>query len=383
MWSLSSILSLLAFRYAAIIAWLVIALLLVRPAKLKLPWTCIVLAILGAMLGRDFWYRLLGGHPYYPDISEGLCNLFGWCYSFGIILAALSILPPYRWWRVRAVVCVFASIVLTCWGHYEVLRLPAVNSYEVEVAGLPPSFDGIRIVHVSDIHCSPSSRRAYVQGIVDRVNAAKPDIVCITGDFVDGSPEARLADMEPLADLRSRWGVFGCTGNHEFYSVGYSAWQPHFAALGIRMLDNDHAIVTNASDMLAIGGVIDPVGMRKRTRSGQCWPAPDVEKAFLGAPPDACRILLSHRPTNLQEHARHGVKLQLSGHTHGAVIWGVAWLPVAALNDWHVKGFFKEGDLTLYVTPGAGQWAGYQLRLGVPSEIAVLTLRRAKLRGPN
>ena len=369
--------SLLVFRYAAIIAWLVIALLLVRPAKLKPAWTCIALIVLGAMLGRSLWYKLLGGHPDYPELSEGLCNFFGWCYSFGMLLAGLSILPPYRWWRVRAVVCVLAAIALSCWGFHEVLRIPEVNNYEVKVTGLPPSFDGIRLVHVSDIHCSPSSRRAYVQGIVDSINAAKPDIVCITGDIVDGSPEARLADLKPLSDIRSRWGVFGCAGNHEFYYVGYRIWRPHFEALGIHMLDNAHEVVTNGTDMLAIGGLLDPVGVRKPMTDTRHWPAPNVTDAFCGAPPAACRILLSHRPVNLKENSRQGVKLQLSGHTHGAVIKGVAWLPVAALNDWHVNGFFKEGDLTLYVTPGAGQWTGYQLRLGVPSEIAVLTLRCA------
>lgn len=378
MWSLSTILSLLVFRYAPIIAWLVAALLLVRPAKLKPAWTCIALVALGAMLARSLWFQLLGGHPYYPDIPENVCNFFGWCYSFGMILAGLSLLPPYRWWRARAAVCMVLAVVLASWGCYEVLKLPAVNNYEVKVSGLPPSFDGIRLVHVSDIHCSPSSRRSYVQGIVDRVNAAKPDIVCMTGDFVDGSPESRLADLEPLADIRSRWGVYGCTGNHEFYYTGYRIWRPYFIGLGIRMLDNAHEIITNGTDKLAIGGVIDPVGMMKPMNGTRHWPAPDVERAFAGAPPAACRILLSHRPINLEENAKHGVKLQLSGHTHGGVIKGIAWLPVAALNDWHVNGFYREGDLILYVTPGAGQWAGYHLRLGVPSEIAVFTLRCAK-----
>ena len=87
--------------------------------------------------------------------------------------------------------------------------------------------------------------------------------------------------------------------------------------------------------------------------------------------------MLAHRPTNLPEHAAAGVKLQLSGHTHGGVLWP-AYPLASMLNDWHVNGLYREDGIALYVTAGAGQWIGFPVRLGIPTEIALLTLRAPK-----
>ena len=90
----------------------------------------------------------------------------------------------------------------------------------------------------------------------------------------------------------------------------------------------------------------------------------------------AFRILLAHRPTRLAEHAAYGVRLQLSGHTHGGAVRGIDRF-VARANEGHVRGVYREHGLTLYVNSGTGQWAGFPTRLGVPPEITILTLRKA------
>ena len=361
------------FRLLPCLAWLLVVFCLLRPARIGRLAFWAAASALAALLAKRFWLRLFGGGWPDVDLPVQACVLISGAFMFGVTLGFFALLPPYRWWRARAAAFAVLAAALTAWGLYEGLRLPDVNSREVEVEGLPASFDGLRVVQLSDIHCSPMLRRDYVQGIVDRVNALKPDVVCITGDFVDGSPEARFADLEPLSDIRARLGVFGCSGNHEFYS-GYDRWRWHFERFGIRMLDNACATLTNGTDAIAIGGVTDPAGVRFG------WPGPDVEAAFSNAPATTCRILLAHRPTELAAHARHGVRLQLSGHTHGAAIWGLAWLPVAWMNDFHVKGLYREGGATLYVTPGSGQWMGYPLRIGTPSEIAAFTLRSGLMR---
>jgi len=261
-----------------------------------------------------------------------------------------------------------------------------VRSREIVVEGLPQSFDGTRLVQISDLHCSPSARRDYVQGVVDRVNSLNPDIVCITGDFVDGNPKLRENDMAPLGELRARWGVYGCMGNHECYSE-YHKWRPIFTRMGIRMLDNAHVVITNGAGRLALGGVVDRSaksyyldgkrGGKPKDKNGKLrrrWPKTDVKAAFSNAPPEVCRILLQHQPINTMTNAINGVKLQLSGHTHGAPILGFGWL-IGAMNEGHSVGLYHEHGLTLYVTSGAGQWVGFPLRMGVPSEIAELTLR--------
>ena len=365
-----------------IVAWLMVMLLVVRPARLRCRTQIVLGVLLAALVGKRLWFWVFGGHPVYPDLPEFVCHFCGWGYIFGVLLAALALLPPYRWWRARAAAFTCVAAFLASWGTFESLRLPAVNQHEIIVEGLPSAFDGMRIAHVSDVHCSPSARLSYVRGIVERVNALNPDLVCMTGDFVDGTPEMRAADMAPLADLRAKWGVLGCSGNHEFYS-GYDRWRPIFQRLGIRMLDNACVVITNGADRLAVGGIIDPVVLKmaqKATLDGRrCapWPEPDVQAAFAAVPPSICRILLAHRPTDLPEHAAAGVRLQLSGHTHGGVLWP-AYPLASLLNDWHVNGLYREGGIALYVTAGAGQWIGFPVRLGIPTEIALLTLRAPK-----
>ena len=378
MWSVSRMFWFFLAYLSPIVAWLIVMRLVVRPTR----WRCRTQVVLGVLLAilvvKRLWFWVFGGHPVYPDLPEFVCHFCGWGYIFGVLLAALALFPPYRWWRVRAVAFICVAAFLATWGTFESLRLPAVNQYEIVVEGLPPAFDGMRIAHVSDVHCSPSTRLAYVRGIVDRVNALKPDLVCLTGDLVDGTPEMRAADMAPLADLRAKWGVLGCSGNHEFYS-GYDRWRPIYQRLGIHMLDNACVVITNGTDRLAVGGILDRVVLkmdRKVASIGPC-PKPDVQAAFATAPASACRILLAHRPADLPEHAAAGVRLQLSGHTHGGVLWP-AYPLVSLLNDGHANGLYREDGIALYVTAGAGQWIGFPVRLGLPTEIALLTLRASK-----
>jgi hypothetical protein len=236
-----------------------------------------------------------------------------------------------------------------------------VKEVSIDFPDLPPAFDGYRIVQLSDIHASAAARADRTAGIVQQVNALNPDLVAITGDFVDGPVHLRAADILPLAKLRAADGVVGCTGNHEYYS-GYGFWRTVFHRCGIKMLENDRRTVRRGEDAIAVIGQNDPVSFNT-----------DITAACAGAPP--FRILLAHRPTRLADHAALGISLQLSGHTHGGAILGFDKL-VARANEGHVRGLYREDGITLYVNAGTGQWAGFPTRLGVSPEITCLTLRR-------
>lgn len=376
----------LVFNVSPYVIWAGLALAFVRPMRLGRWRSAGGLALFALALSKTLLYKVFGGHPHYPDLPESFCVVTGIAFSFCAILFVLSLLPPYRNWRRRALVCSLLALGITAWGAYEAMRIPEVRRREIVVEGLARSFDGMRLVHLSDLHCGPSARRDYVKGVVDRVNSLHPDVICITGDFVDGKPKLRAEDMEPLAELRAKWGVFGCVGNHECYSR-YWLWRPIFAKMGVRMLENSHVVITNGTGRLALGGVMDKSAagyfmddlQGKRAKDGKGrkrrrWPRPNVQEAFSNAPPEACRILLSHRPINTFTNAMNGVKLQLSGHTHGAPVWGTGWL-IGMMNEGHSAGLYRENGLALYVTSGAGQWVGFPMRLGVPSEIAEITLR--------
>lgn len=389
------------FEFGPLVVWAALLFAFVRPLRLGRARSVALGALLLVASQKFLIYRIFGGDAFVPDLPERFVNFTGWAYSTCMLLFA----GVCAWWTARGcgrlamrmarrgarersaeaggaqyapmtrrafLSMPAAAAGAAAWGIWEGVRVPGVHELDVRVEDLPAAFEGFRIVHLSDLHCSPAARRARTQGIVDVVNSLDADLVCITGDFVDGSPEQRMDDMRPLASLRARHGVLGCSGNHEYYH-DYAAWRPMLESLGIAMLDNAHRVISRGDAKIAVGGVTDFVAQYNWRRVME---GPDVVKAFAGAPANACRILLQHQPKKVSVNRTWGVRLQLSGHTHGGAIVGFDRL-VKGMNEDHVRGLYREGKLALYVNSGTGQWAGFPLRLGVPAEIAVLRLRPA------
>jgi len=194
-------------------------------------------------------------------------------------------------------------------------------------------------------------------------------LIVVTGDLIDGSFDARRTDVEPLRGLYARDGVWVIPGNHEYF-FGYKAWMRHYASLGMRVLANDHTVLTRDGGSLVLAGLTD------LSAPGTHHPAPDLAAALAGAPSDALIMLLDHQPRNAAQAAAQGVALQLSGHTHGGMILGLDRL-VARANNGFVSGQYTVGGMTLYVNNGTALWPGFALRLGRPSELTRITLRRA------
>ena len=375
-------------------AWLIVLWFGVRPLRLPRAWA-IAFAVLLFLASQKFVvYAVLGGDAFKPELPETFIHVTGWAYSSFMLFVGLvctaAIVKGLAWFflnprqreairatqgiRRRQFVAGLAAAGTAGWGVWEGIRVPRIKRTEIEVEGLPRAFDGFRIVHLSDLHCSAAARREHMKGIVAQANTLNADIVCITGDFVDGSVEARREDLEPLKELKSRLGVFGCAGNHEYYS-GYRIWQPVFEELGISMLDNAHHVFVRGEARLVLGGIPDETACSPRYAGDSV--TPDVVRTFEGAP-EGCRILMKHRPIHLSEHERHGVRLQLSGHTHGGACRGMDLLVAKMGNEDHLRGLYREERIALYVNPGTGQWAGFPLRLGVPAEVSELILRTPK-----
>ncbi|MFJ6695930.1 metallophosphoesterase [Streptomyces sp. NPDC091272] len=245
------------------------------------------------------------------------------------------------------------------YGAYGVLGGPRVKRVTVPLAGLPRAAQGFRIAVVSDIHLGPILGRAHTERIVDAINSTQPDLVAVVGDLVDGSVEDLGRAAEPLAGLRSRHGSFFVTGNHEYYA-GAAPWLAHVRELGLHPLEN--ARVEMAGFDLA--GVNDVGG----EAFGQ---GPDFAKALGDRDRSRASVLLAHQPVQIDEAVRHGVGLQLSGHTHGGQLWPGNL--VAELANPTVAGLERYGDTQLYVSRGAGAW-GPPVRVGAPSDITVVQL---------
>jgi len=261
------------------------------------------------------------------------------------------------------------ALLLSAYGVSQGMAVPKPRQVEVAIKDLPAAFDGYRMLQLTDIHASRLLTGDWVRQVVAESNALKPDLIVITGDLIDGTVDARRDDFRPLGDLQAPDGVIAITGNHEYYAQ-YSDWMQAFRALHMQVLENSHTQVQRGDAALTIAGVTDPVAARYGL------PLPDLQAALAGADPAAPVILLDHRPRNAADAAARGVKLQLSGHTHGGQIVGMDQL-VKRANGGFVSGRYEVDGMTLYVSNGAGLWAGFPARISVPSEITLFTLRRA------
>ncbi|MCP9957635.1 metallophosphoesterase [Streptomyces sudanensis] len=245
-------------------------------------------------------------------------------------------------------------------GAHTVLRGPAVKRVTVPLARLPRAAHGYRIAVVSDIHLGPTLGRAHAQRIVDAVNSTQPDLIAVVGDLVDGTVENLGPAAEPLARLRARHGSFFVTGNHEYFS-GVEEWVEEVRELGLRPLRNERVEIAAGFDL---AGVDDLAG--ERYGSG-----PDFARALGDRDRARTAVLLAHQPVMIHDAVRHGVDLQLSGHTHGGQLWPGNFL--AELANPTVEGLERYGDTQLYVSRGAGAW-GPPVRVGAPSDITVVQL---------
>ncbi|CAN5335164.1 metallophosphoesterase [soil metagenome] len=264
-------------------------------------------------------------------------------------------------------VAVFALATLASLVGYRNARaVPAVADVVVPIAGLPAALEGLRIVQITDLHVGPTIKRPQMQAIVDVVNRLDADIVAITGDLVDGSVAALAGDVAPLGTLRSRYGSFFVTGNHEYYS-GAAAWVAQVRSIGIRVLMNEHVVLDRGGASVVLAGVTD-YGAQHFDAAERSDPV----RAMAGAPADAgLRILLAHQPRSATAAVAAGFDLQLSGHTHGGQF--IPWNLFVPLQQPWVAGLVALGRMQVYVSRGSGYW-GPPMRLGAPSEITCIRL---------
>lgn len=254
------------------------------------------------------------------------------------------------------------ALCATLYGTYEGLRQPDVKTHEVAIKNLGREFDNFKIAMMVDIHADVLTNRKFVQELVRRTNALQPDLILMPGDFVDGTVAARSRDLEPLKDLRAKYGVYGTTGNHEYYYDFYG-WLNEFPRLGIKMLNNEHIVITSGDSHLVIAGVPDQTGSNH-----------DTALAVKDVPENSPVILMDHRPVEAPENSQYKINLQLSGHTHGGQM-PVIYSFVKRFNRGFVRGWYEVNDMKLFVSPGTSQWNGFALRLFDPAEISLLVLK--------
>jgi predicted MPP superfamily phosphohydrolase len=262
--------------------------------------------------------------------------------------------------------------------RYQVKRVP------LNYSNLPPSFRGLKIVHISDIHSgSLTDKKAVLKGI-EKIMQQKPDLILFTGDLVNNIAGEMEGYMDVFNKLEAPMGVYSTLGNHDYGD--YVHWnsadekrenlerlkQVH-AELGWRLLMNEHVVLEKGEDKIALLGIENWSAKARFPKYG------NMEKAYDGADAYPFKILLSHDPSHWDAEVRRkypDIDLMLSGHTHGmqfgVELPGFKWSPVQYVYEqW--AGLYEMDAQKLYVNRGYG-FIGYPGRVGILPEITVLEL---------
>lgn len=362
-------------------SWYVIARFIIplsMPLVLKIGLSLLVLLASQYLLIS----RFTSGSIFSAEMPRMVIILFNWAFSAVLFLAIMQLLIDVialismlfgHMMAIAPGVRYFAAIfamVLAVAGVHQAIRVPPVKDITLEVANLPAEFEGYQLLQLTDLHITRLFNAAWTRAMVKRAMSLNVDLIIITGDVIDGTLENRRKDVDPLRGLHAPDGVFAITGNHEYF-FEQELWTEHLASLGLTPLLNRHIAIERNGARLVIAGIAD-ASAPARGATG-----PDLAKALTGAPADAPVILLDHQPRNARKNALHGVDIQLSGHTHGGLIVGLDRL-FARPNGGFVSGLYDVDGMQLYVNNGTGLWPGMAVRLGRPSELTRITLKRKR-----
>ncbi len=258
------------------------------------------------------------------------------------------------------------TAVITVYGAIHAKKLHKTQ-YTCDIAKPFHEVHPLRIVQISDLHIGAINDVKCIHKVVTEVNACLPDIVCITGDtFSSGLQNAIEIDkiIAELKGLQSKYGVYACLGNHDYYS-DLAAAEHFFEQAHIKLL-RDEAI--------QVAGVT-LIGREDATPEGKPRPERETMSALLqGINTDNPIIVLDHQPGDLTQEMNCGVDLVLSGHTHAGQFFPVQFFSRFFFP--HNYGYKKFGQMHSIVTSGATA-AIPPIRIGSKAEIVCIDLKES------
>ena len=244
----------------------------------------------------------------------------------------------------------------------------------IRIAHLPEAFAGFRIAQISDIHLAEYTEPGFVQEAVRRINALRPDLVLITGDYICMGPINHRSAEKYIPVAAELLGAlqcphrYGVLGNHD-WMVNGDMIVDHMRAVGIPILHNSNLPIERGNARIWVAGIMDALSWESDVPASLPKHAADNEPV----------ILMAHEPDILPAVAQlNRVDLMLSGHTHGGQV-RLPFLPpllLPPLGQRFVEGHFRMGRTQLYVNRGIGA-VGLPFRFRCPSEITELTLQPA------
>lgn len=312
---------------------------------------------------------------------------FLWVLTF-VISKIFHFTVSYSPWKWTSIGLVLLAWLVMAYGYFVGKFRLDVNRVEYVNSSIPSSFDGYRIVHISDIHLSTFDGHPEVlKRFVDSVNAQNPDLICFTGDLVTIGVDEASPFTSILKTLHAKDGVMAVLGNHDFliYRRDYASQMSRMAAveelcryerdiLGWTLLRNQHHSIVRGGDTL------DILGVDNQSCKGQGFHTVSfgvLHKAMYGS--DGFRVLLSHDPTHWSGEVLPDtdIPLTLSGHTHDAQLRFFGFSPASWMFREHA-GWYQSHEKgkhqSLYVNVGWG--CTLPLRIGVNAEITVIDFKR-------
>ena len=279
----------------------------------------------------------------------------------------------------------FLPFLTICYSIFRTLYRFKVHRLKINFEELPLNFDGLKIVHISDLHLgSFRSRYHILDRAIKLINHLEPDFIFFTGDLVNNHAWELKGWQSVLKKLNAKTGKFAVLGNHDYGDYGkwksderklanFESIKYFYKKINFKLLLNEVVIFEKEGEEIAIVGV-------------ENWGKPpfkqygDLKKALKGIEKNPFKILLSHDPSHWNEEVKKNtnIALTLSGHTHGMQaginIKSKNWSPIQyKYKQW--AGLYKHFNQYLYVTRGLG-WMGFPGRLGMRPEITLIELHR-------
>lgn len=255
------------------------------------------------------------------------------------------------------------TVIFSILGFYGALKTPEVKVINASVKGFPAELKGLKMVQLTDLHLSATVPLGLLERTVEEVKALEPDLLVITGDFIDSGFNYVEEAIDLFKEITPKYGKYTIYGNHEFYT-GIDKAKDFMEKAGFVILRHGNVKLANKLYLVGVDD-IKTAHVRKE----------DIDFSFKGIEKNSAVIYLSHQPLMTEDAVRNGAGLMLSGHTHRGQIFPFNFLVKMVYPYFY--GMYDVDGMKLYVSSGTHYW-GPPLRLFLPSEIVMFVLEPEK-----
>lgn len=254
-----------------------------------------------------------------------------------------------------------------------------VTRHEVNTEKIAGSFDGFKIMHLSDLHDATFGKTQT--RLIKQIKNEKPDVIFFTGDFIDSNRYKLDRSLKLIDGIKEIAPIYYVTGNHEVATNRTNEIIQSLQARGVHVLQNEWKHIRKESDSLVIAGIHDPLINGLENKTEETIIAENIEKALAHSEPTSFRILLSHRPEFLSVYAKNNIDLVFSGHAHGGQVripfLGGLLSPGQGILPKYTSGIIKKQKTNVVISRGLGNSIMPFRILNFP-EIIVVTLKTSK-----